>query len=176
MPSVSGQINYNDLTVYINSPSVVLKGPSAIMAPPPIQALIERSLMGLQITLDTGDLTTVQFLDVLSDSYEEFGRHLSEKADLFLCSAGMLVWKGSASVDAQGEITFEGSLTRLKGEDYAAYADMLSRLDAMEREQMLEHAKQCPHCATRLGVQLAEGSVPPEVLAACNYGGQTGQA
>ena len=174
---MSGQIELNDLTVFLTVPSMVLRNPLPIMMPPPIEAAIEASLQGTEITVDTTDTTMARLLELVDEFDDQFKGHLNSLFDPFRSRVGMYVWAGKATISADNKVTFEGVLRRPVGTDYVLYSDLMSKLDAEAREDVLEHARHCPSCATRLGVQLASGDVPPEVLAACNFGNsETGQA
>lgn len=175
---MSGQIELNDLTVFLTLPTVVLRDQQLpIMVPPPILSAIENSLQGAQLTVDTTDPIMLRLLELIEDFPQQFKTHLSELADPFQSSVGMYVWRGKAVLKADNTASFKGEIRRPTGDDYIAYSELMANLDAEAREETLAHARQCPTCATRLGVKLAEGTVSPEALAACNFGGgETGQA
>lgn len=177
MPNMTGQIELNDLTVFLTVPTLALRDPLPFLMPPPIASAIESSLQGLEITVDTTNATMVRLLELVEGFEDEFKTHISDLRDPFRSPVGMHVWSGKAVIKADNTVEFEGELRRPVGTDYILYTELMSNLDAQAREDLLEHARHCPSCATRLGVKLASGNVPAEVLAACNFGNsETGQA
>ena len=135
---------------------------------------IEDLLNGTAVIFDTTTVDGQRFLNLLQANQKPFLAHAFDQLAFAASRIGMWVWKGTATVNAQGETSFDGTFRRPRQEDYIEFEELMTRFDKIARDEKIEHAKTCQKCALRLGMEL-QNSVDPDVLAS-GAGGETGQA
>lgn len=148
MSNVSGQIEYTGFVLYLSVPMVELRE-----SPTPLHQMLTQNLAhAVGITTDLNEDGAEEFLDLVVESPEEFMEHFTSQVPAGLAAVGILVWEGGATINAQQEVTFSGTVRRPSPEDLATYATIIEREDEEAKAGMEEHAKHCRHCAAKLGL------------------------
>lgn len=152
MPNVSGQIEYTGFTLFLAVPMVELRQNPTVLH----QMLANSMSHSVGITFDADAEGATDFVDMVVDCADEFMEHVMEVIPVGIPALGMIVWEGGATINAQKEVSFHGTVRRPTAEDFTLYGDIMTRIDADARDQALEHAKTCRRCAEKMGLDPSE--------------------
>lgn len=148
MPNVSGQIEYAGFVLYLSVPMIELR-----QSPTPLHQMLAHNMThAVGVTTDPHAEGAEDFMDLVMEAAEDFMEHISIEVAVGTAAVGILVWEGGATINAQHEVSFHGTVRRPTAEDFAAYRAIIEREDVEAKAGALEHAQHCRSCAEKMGL------------------------
>jgi len=144
MPSVSGQIEFKDYTVFFTVPMVELQAGN-------LPAFLN-SGRGIGLITDARADGFRNVLELIHDNAGTFLESMREDSQALMNAVGITVWQGDLVLAPDGTVTFNGTVRRPTPEDFALLGEINTHLDIEGERQAMEHARRCPQCAEQMGL------------------------